>query len=198
MQKGRRLRQEKSSIQPAWLALLGALLFLPAGTAVAQSTTSGLLLKKTCPGHAVTGDTVTCTLQVENQDPVNTVTGLTVTNQVPFPGGPVSSPIAGCSTSLAAADGTPGSGPDYTECIVMEVLDQECPGLAIVVIDQAVATGTNTVTGTVMNTATNAVIVSCGAEAPPPTSAPVASLAGLAFLAVGLAGFGASRIAKRR
>jgi hypothetical protein len=173
-----------------------SLLLVPVGSALAQSTTSGLSLKKTCPGHAATGDTVTCTLQVENQDPVNTVTGLMVTNQVPFPGGPIS-PVAGCSSSLAASDGTPGSGPDYTECGVMEVLDQECLGLQIVVIDQAVATGTNTATGTVMNTATNAVLVSCSPEVVPPEPVPAASTVGLVFLALGLVGFGASRIAKR-
>jgi uncharacterized repeat protein (TIGR01451 family) len=175
--------------------LLGFFLLLPTAAA-GQSTTSGLSLKKTCPGTAAIGDTVTCTLQVENQGASN-VTGLTVTNQVPFPGGPIS-PVSGCASSLGASDGTPGSGPDYTECNVMEVLDQECPGLQIVVIDQAVASGTDEGTGPVMNTATNAVLVSCTPqEIPDPAPVPAASTVGLVLLALGLVGFGASRVNKR-
>lgn len=173
------------------------LVALPAATASAQSTTSGLLLKKVCPSHAFIGDSVTCTLQVENQGG-STVTGLTVTNQVPSPGGPIST-IAGCASSLAAADGTTDSGPDFTQCFATEVLDQECPGIQIVVIDKATVSGTDSTTGPVMNTATNAVIVSCtpGEPPPPPEAVPAASTAGLVLLALGLVGFGAKRIAKR-
>jgi uncharacterized repeat protein (TIGR01451 family) len=173
-------------------ALLGFLLLAPAGAA-AQTTTSGLSLKKTCPSNAVAGDTVTCTIAVENQDPANAVTSLVVTNQVPFPGGPIL-PVAGCSSMLGPSDGTPDSGPDFTSCEASEVLDQECTGITIGVIDQAVAEGQNTRTGQVRNTTTNAVIVFCGGEVIPPEPVPAASTAGLVLLTFGLAAFGAARM----
>jgi hypothetical protein len=101
---------------------------------------------------------------------------------------------------LAAADGTTGAGPDFTQCFATEVLDQECPGLQIVVVDQATVSGTDAGTGAVMNTATNAVLVSCDTSGPPPPpeSVPAASTAGLMLLALGLVGLGARRIATRR
>jgi hypothetical protein len=71
--------------------------------------------------------------------------------------------------------------------------------MQIVVVDQAVASGTDAGTGPVMNSATNAVLVSCtpGEPPPPPESVPAASTVGLALLTLGLVGFGAKRIAKR-
>lgn len=196
MRNGKELGRSARLAGAFGLTVSASFLLLVGGTAHAQSTTSGLSLKKVCPSHAVTGETVTCTLQVENQSLTNSVTALQVTNQFPFPGGAVSV-VGGCNTSLTPSDGTSGAGPDYTECTVMEILDQECLGLSIVVIDQATASGTDSGTGSVMNTATNAVIVSCGSEVVPPESVPMASSAGLAFLVLGLVGFGASRIARR-
>jgi uncharacterized repeat protein (TIGR01451 family) len=178
-------------------AFFALLIALPAATASAQQRTSGLALKKVCPASASIGESVTCTIQVENQG-TSTVTGLSVTNQVPFPGGQIEG-VLGCASTLAASDGTPESGPDYTQCFATEVLDQECPGMQIVVVDQAVASGTDAGTGPVMNSATNAVLVSCtpGEPPPPPESVPAASTVGLALLTLGLVGFGAKRIAKR-
>jgi hypothetical protein len=191
------MRNEEKSRRLLWLAFFAVSFLVPVATASAQTVTSGLSLQKTCPSMASIGETVTCTVKVENQG-ISSVTGLTVTNQVPFPGGAVAN-VAGCAAMLAASDGIPGSGPDYTQCNAPEVLDQECTGVQIVLIDQAVAMGTDATTGPVSASATNAVIVSCTPGEPPlpPASVPAASTAGLVFLALGLVAFGARRIARR-
>ena len=61
-----------------------------------------------------------CTIHISNlgEDPVN---NLTVTNQVPFPGGPITE--LDCSGSLSKK-GDPG---DSTSCTVQETLDEPCP-----------------------------------------------------------------------
>ena len=58
----------------------------------ASAVTTGLNITKTCPSVEPPNTGFQCTFTVQNQDPANTVTGLAVTNTVPFPGGPVSPP----------------------------------------------------------------------------------------------------------
>lgn len=64
-----------------------------------------LLVLKSCPASAGSGVSFTCTFTVQNFT-LGIVTGVTVRNQVPYPGGPIGSPLP-CtggltSTSLAA------------------------------------------------------------------------------------------------
>src|SRR6266540_5148494 len=55
--------------------------------------TTGLAITKTCPSQEPPSTLFQCTFTVQNQDPVNTVINLAVTNEVPFPGGgPVAIP----------------------------------------------------------------------------------------------------------
>jgi cysteine-rich repeat protein len=107
------------------------------GAAPAFAHTTGLTVTKTCPTFANQGAVVTCRITVENRDPDHGVTNLQVTDQVPFPGGPVL-PATGCATSLAPADGTPDAGGDFTSCTFEQHLDS-CTGTMSSVRDLAAA-----------------------------------------------------------
>jgi hypothetical protein len=154
----------------------------------AQVHTTGLTVTKTCPSPAPEGGQVVCTITVENQDPQHGVNNMQVTNQI-------TSPVAGglmllldCDKddgdgtfSLAANDGTPESGPDFTSCTSTEQLDFTCndPEGFITVQDEAIAEAVDAdpipvpdgfgglpVSGS----ATNSVIVIC--NTPTPTNTP--------------------------
>jgi hypothetical protein len=152
----------------------------------AQAHTTGLAVTKTCPSPASEGDTVTCTITVENQDPAHGVRNLTVTNQItgPIAGSVVT--LLDCTAddgdgtfSLGANDGVPDSGPDFTSCTSDEILNFTCVGDFITVQDEAVAMGEDNdpvplPTGfgglPVSGSATNSVIVIC--NTPTPTLTP--------------------------
>jgi hypothetical protein len=106
---------------------------------------SGLSVVKSCPTGAQQGQTVKCTITVTNlgQSALNS---LTVTNQVPFPDGPVQS-VSGCAGSLAAS-AQPG---DSTSCSVDETFNGPCPpGATVPVSDLAMAEGTDATTGALL------------------------------------------------
>lgn len=169
-----------------------ALLFICSGPAESQQHQTGLSITKTCPVFASAGETVTCTVSIENQDPDHGVKNLSVTNQVPFPGGPTAT-VSGCAATLAANDGNVGAGSDFTSCSFQETLNQPCPGSSIVVTDRVTAEGLDSDTGDFANlpvsaSATNSIIVSCvERQTTPATPAPAASQLGIAFLGLALA-----------
>jgi cysteine-rich repeat protein len=109
------------------------------GSAHAQHKT-GLKVSKTCPTSANQGDVVTCRISVENVDPDHGVSMLQITDQVPFPGGPII-PVTGCATALGPSDDTPDAGADFTQCEVQQLLDAPCPGTSITLQDLAAAFG---------------------------------------------------------
>jgi hypothetical protein len=167
-------------------ALSATIALLGGGRVEAQTHTTGLATTKTCPSPANEGDTVTCTITVENQDGQHGVRNLTITNQITNPGpGPIVT-LLDCDKddgdgtfSLAANDGTPDSGPDFTTCTAAEVLNFSCTDSFITVQDQAVASGEDNdpvplPTGfgglPVSGSATNSVIIIC--NTPTPTNTP--------------------------
>jgi cysteine-rich repeat protein len=127
---------------PAALLILGAL-SLAAAPALAQTHTTGIAVTKGCPIRADNGTMVQCTTTLENQDPQHGVLNLAPTNTVPFPGGSTSA-ISGCASTLAAKDGTPDSGPDFTSCTFDELVSVAQCNLGVFnnsVTDQVSATG---------------------------------------------------------
>src|SRR5438552_3997876 len=88
-------------------AVLAALLLMAGQQAQGQTHTTGLAVTKTCPVFANNGSIATCTVTIENLDPDHGVAALTVTDQVPFPGG-VITPVIGCAPGLAPSDGIQG------------------------------------------------------------------------------------------
>jgi hypothetical protein len=184
-----------------WAMLVGVLaagwLASTPGAARAQVTT-GLALTKTCPSTATTAAPIVCTITVENKNPNDTASGLTITNQVPYPDGAVNS-VAGCATSLGSADMNPGSGPDFTSCTVTEPPPDPCDGNFVVLADQARAAAVyDTSKLTTSASTTNAVIVFCNGMPPPPQKAPTASGLGLALFAAALLTGGALRLRRRQ
>src|SRR5687767_9607429 len=57
------------------------------------SHTTGMLVLKTCPATAAPGSTFMCTFAVQNQDEEHGVNNLSVTNTVPYPGGPTTAVV---------------------------------------------------------------------------------------------------------
>lgn len=69
--------------------LLSVVFFAAPDSALGQHTT-GFNASKTCPLQPVpAGSSFNCTFSITNQDPQHGVINLAVTNQVPFPGGPI-------------------------------------------------------------------------------------------------------------
>ena len=146
--------------------VVGIVFFANAPSALAQSHTTGLnVTKSLSPNTPVPqGTSVTVTVTIENQDTDHGVKNLAVTNTVPFPGG-TTSPVAGCATSLAANDGVPGSGPDFTTCTFQEPTPITCAASSFPQTDQINASGLDNAPGTIFDnlpvsgSATNTVIV---------------------------------------
>jgi cysteine-rich repeat protein len=143
----------------------------------ASAHTTGLTVTKSCPVVANQGAVVTCRITVENRDPDHGVTNLQVTDQVPFPGGPVL-PATGCATSLAPSDGTPDAGADFTSCEFEQHLDT-CSGTVSSVRDLAAASAVDADPVPVPNgfgglrvggTTSNSVLVVCYTPTPTYTS----------------------------
>src|SRR5947209_1181559 len=84
-----------------------------------QTHTTGVAVTKTCPVTANNGAVVTCTATIENLDPDHSLVNITVTNQAPFPGGPITT-VTGCPSSLQPNDGSQGSGTDFGTCTFTE------------------------------------------------------------------------------
>jgi hypothetical protein len=118
--------------------LFGITLFANAPSAFAQ--TGLAVTKNVVPNSAPQGTTVTATFTIENQDPLHGVDTITVTNQIPFPGGAIT-PVVGCATSLTASDGVPGSGTDFTTCSIQETIPITCSTQNEFVTDQVDVNG---------------------------------------------------------
>src|SRR5437899_7313175 len=115
------------------VGLLGVLLVGVAAVVLtteqpAHAIITGLSITKSCPAAGNQGATVTCTISVENMSelPVN---NLVVTDTT----GGVTTPVAGCATSLTEAVAPSGGGTDFTSCTVSFALPITC----------ATTTGTN-------------------------------------------------------
>jgi hypothetical protein len=83
---------------------------------------------------------ITVTVTIENQDTLHGANTIAVTNTVPFPGGTIT-PVAGCSATLDAKDGTPGGGPDFTSCQFQETVPITCSADDANVLDQINVSG---------------------------------------------------------
>ncbi len=175
----------------------------------------GLAATKTCPSDAVPPLVpFVCTFTIQNEDPVNAVNNLAVTNTVPFPGGtPVSVPCSYLGTPVTTLQplGTPG---DTCSGVVEETA--ACPNGPTVLLDLITADGTaadglpvsgavtggaqiadcppptpmntptKTPTSTPTPTPTNTAPTATPAPVVPTLSFPVLALLGLALAAVSL------------
>src|SRR5262245_51285822 len=99
----------------AFVAIASITFFRPLTVQGGAVHTTGLALTKSCPPTGNQGQVVMCSITVENQDPDHGVSNVVVTNQVPFPGGTISAPLA-CANSLAPNDANEDVGPDFTSC----------------------------------------------------------------------------------
>jgi len=124
-----------------------------------------ITVTKTCTPESVPqGETVTCTVTIENKDFDHGVKNLTVTNQVPFPGGPTT-PVAGCSASLEADDGVDGSGTDSPAVVFKRWPPSLAQQLTAFLTDEVRVAGLDNAPGTgfdnlpVSGSASNTVIV---------------------------------------
>jgi hypothetical protein len=70
-------------------AFLLTIAFLLSPDSLFGQVITGLSILKTCPDFVDPGSPVTCTYSLQNQDPVNGITNLAVTNTFPSPGGPI-------------------------------------------------------------------------------------------------------------
>lgn len=157
----------------------GLLSFRMVSDARGQLHTTGFTVTKSCPLNAAQGETVTCTITIENQDADHGVVNIVVTNQVPFNSPPhadgTPAPVSGCATSLSANNGVPNSGPDFTSCTVQETFNQPCSGTSQIIRDRVEVTGDDAgVEGLeASGSATGQVVVAC--NTPTPTNTPTST-----------------------
>ena len=148
----------------------GCLVTLASLLLVAKSAgagTTGLAVTKTCPNTALQGDSVMCTVTVQNLDPAHGVSSLTVHNQVPFPGG--STVALSCDATSLSANGSLG---DTTTCSAPETLNATCPaGSTITEVDRVMANATDQGVD-VEGSVTNGIEVTCNTPTPTDTPAP--------------------------
>ncbi len=109
--------------------------------AAAQDHTTGVNITKTCDTIVNQGTPVNCAITLENQDTSHPAEIEALTNQVPFPGGPVSgvsaancrlggsrsgvtcvggTAIGSFPVTLATSDGSGGTGDDFVCCTLQE------------------------------------------------------------------------------
>src|SRR5437773_1402755 len=88
-------------------------------TPTPQTSTTGIAVSKSCPPSAAPGALFTCTFSVQNLDPAFSVTGLSVTNTVPFPGG--------TTTAVPCLQG-PGAGTPVTTLGPFGTATDTCTG----------------------------------------------------------------------
>jgi hypothetical protein len=173
-----------------WVAGAVALLAFSASPSSAQQHTTGISITKECPPTGNEGETITCNITLENNDPDHGLNIDQVTNEFPFmEGGPMGTitQIFNCDKDtdndgaffLAANDGASGAGDDFTTCSVDETLDITCAPPSTAAQDEVRANGRDADTGIFMNlpvsgSTTNAVIVLCNTPTPTvtPTSTP--------------------------
>jgi len=171
---------------------------IAASTALAGSIThtTGLAISKSCPPVGNEGETITCAVTIENEDPDHGLNVSQVTNQFPFPcagltcpPGPIV-PIIDCTADgdgdgaffLGPNDGDTNTGADFTSCTTEETLNIECTGTERTAADQVVVEGTDAdpillESGgfgglPVSGDTTNSVIVICNTPTPTATGTP--------------------------
>jgi hypothetical protein len=151
--------------------LLAVVLSLSSDSLLGQAIT-GLAVLKTCPSAPQNaGSTIQCTFSVQNQDPANTVINLAVTNQAPFPGGPIVSTSCTQGGSAVTTLGANGTATDTCTGTVNETAPA-CTSADTFFADRVSATGTDTGASLAVNgAASNAVIIA--ACTPTPTNTPV-------------------------
>jgi hypothetical protein len=152
--------------------VLLAVVFLASPDSLFAQQVTGFNLQKTCPTVPVApNSSFQCTYSLTNQG-TNGVNNLVVTNQVPFPGGPVV-PIdcnqAGSPVTSLGAAGTPTD----TCTGSMTETAPPCGQASIFLVDEVRANGNDAVVTTLLvsGSATNAVVIL--ACTPTPTNTPV-------------------------
>src|SRR6266536_2205643 len=107
--------------------------------------TTGLAITKTCPAQEPPSTLFQCTYTIQNQDPVNTVINLAVTNEVPFPGGgPVAIPCEFPPGTAVATLQPLGQTGDTCGGTIDETSPPCDPAGSVLFIDQVAATGMDT------------------------------------------------------
>jgi hypothetical protein len=130
--------------------------------------TTGLAIAKTCPSTAPPGSAIVCTYSIQNQDPVNPITSLAVTNQVPFPGGPITSIDCNQSGSPVTTLGPFGSPTDTCAGVINETAPP-CGATDTAFTDEVRATAMDGVLP-ISGSATNQVVILACTPTPTPTS----------------------------
>jgi hypothetical protein len=211
------LRVSRALARSLGPALLLAIVFLLAPQTMFGQHVTGFILDKTCPSVPVApGSTFNCTYTLTNQDTLHGVISLVVTNQAPFPGGPIA-PIdctqGGVAVTSLGVNGTltdtctgsaqetaPGCGSTNTffnDEIAATGEDAGIAGLPIsasatnaVVILACTPTPTNTPINTPTNTPINSPTPTNTPPEVAPPSVPTLSFPMMALLGLILAGAG--------
>jgi hypothetical protein len=151
------------SLGPAFL--LAVAFFGPVDSLFGATT--GMGITKSCPATVPPGSAFQCTFTVQNLDPVGSVTSLAVTNQVPFPGGPIAPTACNQGGSPVTTLGPNGTPTDTCNGTIDETAPP-CGAADAFFTDQIAATGNDG--GPVFASTTNSVqILAC---TPTPTNTP--------------------------
>jgi hypothetical protein len=152
--------------------LLTVAVFLFSGSLFGQVVT-GISVIKTCPGVPIApGTSFQCTYTAQNQDAVSSVINLAVTNQAPFPGGPITSVACNQGATAVTTLGPNGTATDTCGGSITETAPP-CGPTNTFFQDQVAATGTDTGNGLpVAGVATNAVAILACTPTPTPTNTP--------------------------
>jgi hypothetical protein len=122
--------------------LLAVALLLSSGSLHAQVLV-GIAMTKTCPVTAPPNTVIQCTFQITNQNTTASVINLSVTNQVPFPGGPITPDTCEQGGVPVTTLGPNGTATDTCNGSVDETTPP-CGATNIFFIDRVAATGTDT------------------------------------------------------
>ena len=168
------LRVPHALIRSLGPAFFLALVLLLSPVVLFGQVTIGLAVTKTCPTTASPGGSITCTFSVTNQNAVNGVNNLTVTNQVPFPAGPITAVQCLQGGNPVTTLGTNGSATAACTGSVLETAPA-CGGSNIFFTDQIAASGQDAGNPLLIasGAATNAVLILACTPTPTPTNTPV-------------------------
>src|SRR6266542_5718970 len=163
-------RVSRALVRSLGLGLLFAVVLSLSSDSLFGQVVTGLAVLKSCPGTpAAPGSTFSCTYSVQNADPVNTVINLAVTNQVPFPGGPITSVACNQGTVAVTTLGANGTATDTCTGAISETAPP-CTSTNIFFVDQVAANGTDTGASLpVAGAASNAVVILACTPTPTPT-----------------------------
>ena len=151
-----------------------AVVFLGSPDSLLGQHVTGFLLDKTCPSAPVApGSTFNCTYTLTNQDTQHGVINLAVTNQAPFPGGPVVSIACTQAGSPVTTLGVNGTPTDTCTGSAQETAPG-CAATDTFFNDLVSASGEDAgVAGlTISGSASNAVVILACTPTPTPTNTP--------------------------